>query len=299
MRVKMLLLNASCLFLIAGSITAWGQKTETEATFSPPQFINGIFTGLFQSTEPLMFFNDAQTIASGNLLYTSRPVQVYSLFDEAVIAGNSDNENKTAVAESEPIVQIPNSTSNTTSSFTTKTSGPAENAPMGPPTLEETLTMTEEVMDPLAMKYAEVISVEPNEIGNLPLYRFIDKWYGTRYKWGGNDMYGIDCSAFSKRLYNDVFGVEIQRTSREQHRTCVRVKDVETAVEGDLIFFRMHRIRVSHVGIYLANGFFVHSSRSHGVVISSLNDKYWSRRYAGCGRIEKEEKFPAESDYNP
>ncbi len=297
MRVKLFLLNAICLFLVTGRTTAFGQKTETESAFNPPQFINGIFTGLFQSTEPLMILNDAQTIASGNLLYTNRPAQVVSLFDEAVLTAGAENDTKAASTETEPVVQIPNS--RTTPSITVKASTPAENAPVGPPTLEETLAMTEEVMDPVAVKYAEVISVEPNEIANLPLYRFIDKWYGTRYKWGGNDMSGIDCSAFSKRLYNDVYGQEIQRTSREQHRSCVRIKDVETATEGDLIFFRMHRIRVSHVGIYLANGFFVHSSRSHGVVISSLNDKYWSRRYAGCGRIEKEDKFPAESDYTP
>src|SRR5205823_3794603 len=112
-------------------------------------------------------------------------------------------------------------------------------------------------------------------------YRFIDKWYGTRYKWGGMDSAGIDCSAFSQKLYGEIYGMDIVRTARQQHRSSDPIKHYLDANEGDLIFFRIHRLRISHVGVYLANGYFVHASRSHGVMISSMNDHYWSRRYAG------------------
>ena len=148
----------------------------------------------------------------------------------------------------------------------------------------------EESLDPLIAKYAGMISVDPQEINNYPLYRFIDQWYGIPYKWGGDDNTGIDCSAFSQKLYGSVFRVEIDRTARQQHRSAERIKDPENAAEGDLVFFRMHHVRVSHVGVYLANGYFVHASRSQGVVISNLSSKYWHRRYAGCGRVEKEDK---------
>ncbi len=143
--------------------------------------------------------------------------------------------------------------------------------------------------DSLVLKYADLINVDHSKIHNYPLYQFIDDWYGTRYKWGGMDNNGIDCSAFSQKLYDEVFGLELDRTSRQQHRQSTRVKDIDKATEGDLIFFRIHRLAISHVGVYLANGYFVHASRSRGVVISSLNNKYWSGRYAGCGRMVRDE----------
>lgn len=151
-------------------------------------------------------------------------------------------------------------------------------------------------IDPLASKYGEMISVDPQDINNYPLYRFIDEWYGVRYKYGGEDVTGIDCSAFSQKLYGKVYNKDIMRTARLQRKNSERIRHAYDAEEGDLVFFRIHRTRISHVGVYLANGYFVHASRSHGVMISSLDSKYWHRRFAGCGRIEHEEKTNLESD---
>jgi NlpC/P60 family protein len=160
---------------------------------------------------------------------------------------------------------------------------------------EVVVDMPEEVVDPVIKRYAEMINLDPSEIDNYPLYKFISKWYGTGYKWGGTDRSGIDCSAFTQKLYSAVFNTELARTSRDQHKTCEKIQHHEDAAQGDLIFFRIHRWRVSHVGVYLANGFFVHCSRSRGVVISSLDNKYWRRRYASCGKIERREVRPSES----
>ncbi len=157
------------------------------------------------------------------------------------------------------------------------------------PLAEEPTPLLLSEADSLVLKYADLINVEHGKLTNYPLYQFIDDWYGTRYKWGGMDNSGIDCSAFSQKLYDEVFGLELERTSRQQHRQSTRIKDIDKATEGDLIFFRIHRLAISHVGVYLANGYFVHASRSRGVVISSLNNKYWSRRYAGCGRMVRDE----------
>ncbi len=154
-----------------------------------------------------------------------------------------------------------------------------------------------ESIDPVISKYADIIEEDVHDINNYPLYRFIDQWYGARYKYGGSDMSGIDCSAFSQKLYDKVYGTGLVRTAREQRKSSERVKDFDDATEGDLVFFRIHRIRISHVGVYLANGYFVHASRSHGVTISNLNTPYWRRRYAGCGRVQKGIKGPYESDY--
>ena len=144
-------------------------------------------------------------------------------------------------------------------------------------------------IDQLISKYAEMISIEPEDVRNFQLYKFINDWYGVKYKWGGTDNSGIDCSAFSQKLYGNIYGTNIRRTARQQHRASEKIKDYGEANEGDLVFFRIHHIRISHVGVYLANGYFVHASRSRGVMISSLNDHYWSSRYAGCGRIQKQE----------
>jgi len=152
--------------------------------------------------------------------------------------------------------------------------------------------------DPLVSKYAAMIAMDPKKITNYPLYHFVDEWYGTAYKWGGNDLDGIDCSGFSQKLYEDIYGLDLQRTVRQQRKSCDRIKDEEEALQGDLVFFRIRRFRVSHVGVYLANGYFVHASSSHGVVISNMNDKYWHRRFAGYGRIEKDNAV-SESDYTP
>ncbi len=151
--------------------------------------------------------------------------------------------------------------------------------------------------DALVNRFAEMMETDPEEVSNLPLYKFIDDWYGVRYKWGGTDNTGIDCSAFSQKLYGAIYSLNILRTSRQQHRSCEVIKKSEVAVEGDLVFFRVHHLRISHVGVYLANGYFVHASRSKGVMISSLNDKYWHKRYAGCGRIERVNNEAAESDF--
>jgi len=146
-------------------------------------------------------------------------------------------------------------------------------------------------------KYADMVETEPEEIKNLPLYRFIDHWYGVRYKYGGMTRKGIDCSAFSQRLYGNVYCVNLKRTSKQQFKKCERLEDVSEAEEGDLVFFRINRVRISHVGVYLANGYFVHATRSNGIMISSLNNKYWQRRYAGCGRVNKPYAHTVESDY--
>lgn len=138
-------------------------------------------------------------------------------------------------------------------------------------------------------KYAEMIGLQGKEISNFELFRFIDRWYGTNYRYGGEDEEGIDCSAFAKKLYGDVYGVDLTRTASEQFKGCKRVKRTSDAVEGDLVFFKQKSKRISHVGVYLANDFFVHASSSQGVTISNLNDAYWHKRYAGIGKIAKTE----------
>ncbi|MEO6831280.1 MAG: NlpC/P60 family protein [Chitinophagaceae bacterium] len=137
----------------------------------------------------------------------------------------------------------------------------------------------------LQTKYASLLSVFPEAICNLSLYHLIDDWYGVRYRLGGTTKAGIDCSAFVQMVYENVFGINLVRTAIEQFGNTRALPTVADCKEGDLVFFHMHGRRISHVGIYLLNNFFVHASSSHGIMISSLDDSYWQRKFACGGRV--------------
>ncbi|MBK8494774.1 MAG: C40 family peptidase [Chitinophagaceae bacterium] len=111
----------------------------------------------------------------------------------------------------------------------------------------------------------------------------IEKWWGTRYKYGGATEKGIDCSAYTGTLVHKLYGLVLPRTSREQYEECTKLEKDELQ-QGDLVFFKNGR-RISHVGLYLGNGYFTHASTSIGVTISHLTEEYWSRKYIGGGRI--------------
>jgi cell wall-associated NlpC family hydrolase len=136
-------------------------------------------------------------------------------------------------------------------------------------------------------KYSNMMQVSPSSISNVVLYQFIDEWYGTRYQLGGSGKRGIDCSALVQRLYSFVYGMDLVRTSVLQFRGSEYIADKGKLKEGDLVFFRIHGGPVSHVGVYLKNNYFVHASSSRGVMISSLNDTYWTKYYVGGGRYQQ------------
>ena len=144
-------------------------------------------------------------------------------------------------------------------------------------------TATVEKASSLQFKYALLLDMEVEQIQNLPLFRVIDDWLGTRYRLGGNSKDGIDCSAFMQVLFSALYGINLPRTAREQYHLSKRISRTELK-EGDLVFFNTTG-GVSHVGMYLQNNKFVHASSS-GVTISDLFDDYWMRKLVGVGRIE-------------
>ncbi|GAA4467959.1 hypothetical protein GCM10023093_24650 [Nemorincola caseinilytica] len=154
------------------------------------------------------------------------------------------------------------------------------------PATTPTATATEEI-EPAGLKYTDLVGIQGKDVHNGQLYNFITRWYGTRYRLGGQSEAGIDCSGFSRKLYDDVYGIELTRTAQDQYKSCKREKKADDAQEGDLVFFRQRGKRITHVGVYLANGHFIHSSTSQGVVISSLKEDYWRRHYAGIGKISR------------
>ena len=139
---------------------------------------------------------------------------------------------------------------------------------------------------PLQFKYSILIDVPVEEMDNEKLLLFIDEWYGTRYRYGGSAKDGIDCSAFASSLMSSVYSVNnLPRMSKDQYEASRRVKRNDLQ-EGDLVFFHTmgKRKSVTHVGVYLRNGKFIHASVS-GVMISSLDDGYYAQHFVGAGRV--------------
>jgi cell wall-associated NlpC family hydrolase len=135
----------------------------------------------------------------------------------------------------------------------------------------------------LQFKYSLLLDAPVEQLSNLKLLEYIDEWYGTHYRFGGNSKDGIDCSAFAGGLMSAVFGVGLPRMAKDQYNTGQRIKK-DNLQEGDLVFFHTTRKGVSHVGVYVANNKFVHASLNYGVTISDLNDPYYSRTYVGARR---------------
>ena len=119
------------------------------------------------------------------------------------------------------------------------------------------------------------------------LNSFILKWLGKPYKLGGKTEKGIDCSQFTKRLYKDVYSLDLQNVAYKQWNQTVRVKRDSLQV-GDLVFFRSRQSPSGwHCGAYIGNTYFVHAANKfEGVKVSSLKEPKYLKSYRGGGRLK-------------
>lgn len=122
-------------------------------------------------------------------------------------------------------------------------------------------------------------------------------WLGVRYRFGGQDeKRGFDCAGLVRRVYATM-AVNLPRTAAAQYREGCMVSRDELQ-PGDLVFFRnTYKRGISHVGIYIGDGRFVHAaSRRRAVVVDRLDTPYFRSRFAGGRRIERvaETAEPAE-----
>lgn len=109
---------------------------------------------------------------------------------------------------------------------------------------------------------------------------------GTPYKYGGNTSdTGFDCSGFVRYVYGQAAGLSLPRNALSISQLGTQITKTELK-PGDLVFFNTLRRAFSHVGIYLGENRFIHaSSTSTGkVMVSDLNEKYWSKRFNGARR---------------
>jgi len=114
---------------------------------------------------------------------------------------------------------------------------------------------------------------------------------GGRYIWGGTTPKGFDCSGYVQYLYKKQ-GINLPRTALAQSQVGEDV-DIDELKKGDLLFFltdKKRKIPVTHVGIYLGNGEFIHAaSRKKGIIISPITQGYYASKFVKAKRVIKDE----------
>jgi cell wall-associated NlpC family hydrolase len=134
----------------------------------------------------------------------------------------------------------------------------------------------------------EQLPAQAEAPGFSPIRVLIDFANGLRdirYKRGGRSpATGFDCSGFVRYVFQQGLGADLPNTSAAQYHSGQTVSRDDLR-SGDLVFFRTRGKRVSHVGIYVGDGKFIHApSAGKTVSVSSLAEHYWSRRFAGARR---------------
>ncbi|KAF0865334.1 C40 family peptidase [Pseudomonas sp. LD120] len=111
---------------------------------------------------------------------------------------------------------------------------------------------------------------------------------GTPYRWGGNTPdTGFDCSGLIAYVYRDVAGIALPRSTREMISMQAQSVGKNALQTGDLIFFATNGgSQVSHAGIYVGEGRFVHAPATGGTVkLDSLSKAYWQKAYLSAKRV--------------
>ncbi len=112
---------------------------------------------------------------------------------------------------------------------------------------------------------------------------------GGKYVWGGTTPKGFDCSGYVQYLYKK-HNVNLPRTAWAQSKKGQNV-DISNLEKGDLLFFltdKKRGIPVTHVGIYLGNGQFIHAaSKKKGIIISPIHNGYYSNKFVSAKRVIK------------
>jgi hypothetical protein len=119
----------------------------------------------------------------------------------------------------------------------------------------------------------------------IELTTLAKKYLGGKYVWGGENPSGFDCSGYTQYIFKKI-GIKLPRTAYEQSKIGEKVQG--SLEKGDLLFFNTDPSRgipVTHVGVYLEGGKFIHAaSKRKGIIISTLT-KHYQRTYLGAKRI--------------
>ena len=127
------------------------------------------------------------------------------------------------------------------------------------------------------------LGLPENETANYDLLVFTLDWLGTPYCYGGSSKKGTDCSGFTSNVYKEIYKKEIPLVSRDIYANSMSIRKY-ALYEGDLVFFAtIGGTKITHVGVYLWDGYFAHASSSKGVMISNLRQGYYQRTFVSGG----------------
>ncbi len=132
------------------------------------------------------------------------------------------------------------------------------------------------------VQYSDYAGTSAVKSAREDLVDYAKSFLGTRYVWGGASPSGFDCSGFTMYVYAH-FGYRMSHGASDQLYAFTRVSTAER-LAGDLVFFSYGGGDISHVGIYLGGGAFIHATSNGGVKISYF-DGYYSSTYVGAVRI--------------
>lgn len=134
------------------------------------------------------------------------------------------------------------------------------------------------------VQYYSEYSLKPDSAASPYLYYQVYDWVGTRYKYSGANKKGIDCSGFVSEMYKCVYCIELTGGSADIWKKVTPLEKQELK-EGDILFFKIKKDRISHVGIYLGNNKFAHASVKKGVMINDLDETYYKNTFYKGGRL--------------
>lgn len=118
------------------------------------------------------------------------------------------------------------------------------------------------------------------------LIAYAKSLHNTPYRrTGTNVLHGFDCSGFVSHVFQHTLGIHLPHSARDIWTEGDKV-EVSQLKAGDLVFYNTMRRKLSHVGIYIGNGQFIHSASGGGVRVDNLSTAYWKQRWNGARRIQ-------------
>jgi hypothetical protein len=135
------------------------------------------------------------------------------------------------------------------------------------------------------MTYSNLLGIPLDTTCNPAMIMAVSDWLGTPYRHAGYSRSGVDCSGFVSHIYSDVYGIELTHSSSAmiyQMKERVKKSDLK---QGDILFFKIHGKRISHVALYIGNQKFIHASPERGIVVDDLRQPYYQRSYYTAGRV--------------
>ena len=107
------------------------------------------------------------------------------------------------------------------------------------------------------------------------------EFIGLEYRFGGISAGGFDCSGFVRHIYKKN-GIDVPRRSFDQYYKGKKIK-MKNIKSGDLVFFKINLVKITHVGIFIGDGKFIHSpSSGKNVRVSDIKNSYWKKRLHGA-----------------